>query len=265
MFEAIDHVGKHAKPLAYEAVLILTAIKPIERIDPIGADLVECDASALLERLRDHRGDTHQRWRHKKKSAHEVVRAFRGKEKGIFIGQLKCLGRRVVDQITRTSHSFQPFLDVAKLEPGSLGNRYRRHWPFAGHRAKQTAFDAQIGHADRHRSGHVSVNLIGECPDLSLIHERLRNGECKALKSAYQAQERSRLPLFQRVSRLQLSNILGVHQTGALYSLVLDVRIELGRFESVPSLAQNPRGAREPNLPDCCARVSRAAMLRPRR
>jgi hypothetical protein len=25
---------------------------PIERLDPIGADLVECDASALLERLR---------------------------------------------------------------------------------------------------------------------------------------------------------------------------------------------------------------------
>ena len=56
-----------------------------------------------------------------------------------------------------------------------------------------------------------------------------------------------------------------VHQTGTLYSLVLDVRVELGRFESVPSLAQNPRSAREPNLPDCCARVSRAAMLRPRR
>src|SRR5215472_7035753 len=46
LLEAIDHVGKHVKPLAYEAVLILTAIEPIECIDPIGADFVECDASA---------------------------------------------------------------------------------------------------------------------------------------------------------------------------------------------------------------------------
>jgi hypothetical protein len=66
LFEAIDHVGKHVKPLAYEAVLILTAIKPIERLDPIGADFVERDASALFERLRDHRGDTQQRWSEKK-------------------------------------------------------------------------------------------------------------------------------------------------------------------------------------------------------
>jgi hypothetical protein len=29
LFEAIDHVGKHVKPLAYEAVLILTDRGPL--------------------------------------------------------------------------------------------------------------------------------------------------------------------------------------------------------------------------------------------
>jgi hypothetical protein len=45
----------------------------------------------------------------------------------------------VIDKISCASHSVQPLLDVAGLKPGSLGNMYRRHWAFAGHRAKQAA------------------------------------------------------------------------------------------------------------------------------
>jgi hypothetical protein len=41
----------------------LAAIKPVERFNPIASYLVECDTSTLLERLRDHGGNTQERRR----------------------------------------------------------------------------------------------------------------------------------------------------------------------------------------------------------
>src|SRR5262249_7548958 len=87
--QALKDVGNCVQPQAGEALRILAAVQPIERLDPLGPKFAQRHAAAVSECLCNFRRDRQQHRGEEKEAAHKVVGPVRGQQIRVLIGQFK--------------------------------------------------------------------------------------------------------------------------------------------------------------------------------
>ncbi len=147
-----------------------TAIHQVHGLDPVGVECLEGNAAPVVEGLSHPRRLTQQRGAGKEQAAHEMVRALRGHQVGVFLREREGIGRLVVLDPTGGRHPLQPFLDIAAMQPGSIGQIGRRGRAGLGQCIEQSGPLSDIAHSDAHGPGHVPIYTIGEPSDAFLLH-----------------------------------------------------------------------------------------------